>query len=108
MFPPQPTRSSLLLTVSPGPVVSAAATTATLTCDGQPGGSHPTPATACGALTAADGDLDQLAGLPGTACAAVYDPVTATAEGSWRGIPVKWARTFGNACELRAATAPVF
>ncbi|KQV21883.1 MULTISPECIES: SSI family serine proteinase inhibitor [unclassified Kitasatospora] len=108
VFPPQSAYSSLLLTVSPGPVALPEAAVTTLTCDLQPSGSHPDPDPACAALTEADGDLDRLAGLPGTACAALYDPVTATAEGSWHGIPVKWARTFGNSCALRAATTPVF
>ncbi|MFJ9520738.1 SSI family serine proteinase inhibitor [Kitasatospora sp. NPDC101801] len=108
IFPTRPDHSALLLTVGPGQLVGPGATTTTLSCDGRPGGSHPDPVPACAALTEADGDLDRLTGRPGSACAAVHAPVTATAEGSWHGIPVKWARTFGNACALRAATAPVF
>lgn len=108
VFPSQSPSSALVLTVSPGEQVALDARAITLECDGLPGGSHPAPAKACAALIEADGDLDRLRGLPDTACAAIYAPVTATAEGTWRGIPVKWARTFGNGCELHASTGPVF
>ncbi|MER5864940.1 SSI family serine proteinase inhibitor [Kitasatospora sp. NPDC002040] len=108
VFPSTQAQSALVLTVSRGEVVAPDAARTTLDCTTRPGGSHPVPAKACAALAEADGDLDRLTGLPGTACSALYDPVTATAEGTWRGIPVKWARTFGNSCALRAATAPVF
>jgi hypothetical protein len=107
-FPSQPTTTALVLTVSRGDVVSPDAQVTTLDCDDHSGGSHPAPAEACAALTEAGGDLDRLKGQPDTVCLAHYDPVTATAEGTWQGIPVKWSRTFGNSCHLRTGTGPVF
>lgn len=79
-----------------------------LTCE-PAGGSHPNASSACAEILAANGDFD---GLPGdseqTMCTMEYAPVTAVAEGTWRGRPVSWQREFGNACRLRTATGTVF
>jgi hypothetical protein len=37
-----------------------------------------------------------------------YDPVTASATGIWGDRFIRFQRTFGNACTLRAETGPVF
>ncbi|MFJ8042405.1 SSI family serine proteinase inhibitor [Kitasatospora sp. NPDC096147] len=105
---PQPAESTLVLTVSEGETVSPTPDLTTLNCSGRPSGTHAAPEAACTALAAADGDPDRLRGAAGTLCTAVYSPVAATAEGVWQGSPVKWSRTFGNRCQLRAATSPVF
>ncbi|CAM5306807.1 hypothetical protein GCM10010329_60420 [Streptomyces spiroverticillatus] len=78
-----------------------------LHCSAPVGGGHPQPREACDDLTWARGSFDALPGNPHP-CTKQYDPVTATADGTWRGQPVHWKKTFGNACELDAATGPVF
>ncbi|MFD5023695.1 SSI family serine proteinase inhibitor [Streptomyces sp. NPDC058373] len=78
-----------------------------LECDPVPRGDHARAREACAALDAVDGDLDALPEAPG-ACPTDYDPVTATAEGTHRGEPVAWERTFTNACVLSRATGTVF
>ncbi|MGW4645870.1 SSI family serine proteinase inhibitor [Kitasatospora sp. NPDC004289] len=106
---PQPANSTLVLTVSEGDTVSSTPEDrTTLDCSAGPSGTHPAPDAACTALAAAGGDPDRLRGAVGTLCTALYSPVAATAEGVWEGSPVKWSRTFGNRCQLRAATSPVF
>jgi Subtilisin inhibitor-like len=79
-----------------------------LTC-GPPDGSHPAAARACAELQAAQGDFDELRGAAdATPCTMEYLPVTASAEGTWRGEAVTWKKEFGNACSLRTATGTVF
>ncbi|MFI6644079.1 SSI family serine proteinase inhibitor [Streptomyces sp. NPDC050504] len=68
---------------------------------------HPQARAACDAITWARGDLDALPGDPHP-CTDEYDPVTVTAEGTWRSGRVSWSRTFPNACDMDAATGPVF
>ncbi|MFF3541237.1 SSI family serine proteinase inhibitor [Streptomyces platensis] len=68
---------------------------------------HPHAGAACDALTWARGDLDALPGEPHT-CTREYDPVTATATGTWRGVPVNWRKVFPNACTMDSATGAVF
>ncbi|MER7514918.1 SSI family serine proteinase inhibitor [Streptomyces sp. NPDC126499] len=71
------------------------------------GGNHPSPDAACDALHVAAGDFGKLKGEL-RACTQQQDPVTAKAEGTFNDVPVSWTKTFGNACEMEAATAPVF
>lgn len=78
-----------------------------LHCSPEPGGPHPDAAGACAALDEARGDLDKLRGEPHP-CTKQYDPVTVSATGAFRGRPTAWHKTFPNACELAAATGPVF
>ncbi|MEU8888657.1 SSI family serine proteinase inhibitor [Streptomyces sp. NPDC048442] len=78
-----------------------------LQCPPRSGGRHPEARAACNALTWARGDFDALPGDPHV-CTKQYDPVTATADGTWHGRTVHWAKTFGNACMLDAETGPVF
>ncbi|MGC5342246.1 SSI family serine proteinase inhibitor [Streptomyces sp. DT171] len=70
-------------------------------------GHHPHGPAACAAVAEVHGDLGALPDDP-HACTMEYDPVTATAKGSFEGRPVEWTRTFPNACALDAATGPVF
>lgn len=72
------------------------------------GGDHPRAQAACDALDATGGDLNRLTGTPGTLCYHLSQPVTASATGRRAGLPVQWQQTFGNSCELRTKTAPVF
>ncbi|MFJ3585836.1 SSI family serine proteinase inhibitor [Streptomyces sp. NPDC090127] len=71
-------------------------------------GNHPAAETACEDLDLANGEFDKLTGNPDRACALVYEPVTATAVGTFDETPVSWKKTFGNSCELTAGTGTVF
>ncbi|WP_279638112.1 SSI family serine proteinase inhibitor [Streptomyces griseoluteus] len=67
----------------------------------------PKAAEACAEPTAIDGDL----GRPGdsdTLCPLSCAPVSASAHGRWNGRRTDHERTYGNACEPRAATGDVF
>ncbi|MFJ7497166.1 SSI family serine proteinase inhibitor [Streptomyces sp. NPDC097727] len=79
----------------------------TLFCPPAPDAHHPRAAAACAAIDRAEGDLDALPGSP-RLCIKGYDPVTATATGTWDGRPVGWQRTFPDACVMDAVTGPVF
>lgn len=103
--PPGQAQTYLTLVVVPN---GGAARSATLTCE-PPGGTHPAPGPACRDLAAANGNFADLPGDPDVqACPDVYDPVFVFALGTWRGQPVWHGHRHGNACDLRAATGPVF
>ncbi|GAA0416912.1 protease [Acrocarpospora corrugata] len=72
-----------------------------------PRGTHPKAAEACAKLAKVRGDLSVLE-PDGTVCTLIFDPVTVTATGSWDGGTFSFERTYGNACELRAMTGPIF
>ncbi|GHF30414.1 hypothetical protein GCM10010218_09630 [Streptomyces mashuensis] len=79
-----------------------------LVCPGA-GGHHPHAAEACAGLEQGRGRPDARPTAAGErVCTMEHDPVTASADGSWRGAPVAWRRTFPNACALDTATGPVF
>ncbi|MEU1409793.1 SSI family serine proteinase inhibitor [Streptomyces sp. NPDC005728] len=78
-----------------------------LNCPPASNATHPHAPEACSALAEAQGDFDALSGDP-KSCSPKYDPVTASATGTYRGRRVAWHGTFGNACALDAATGPVF
>jgi hypothetical protein len=97
--------TSLTLTVA---VPDGSAESVELACD-PAGGTHPNAKAACAELHAAQGDFSALPANQAPAyCTMEYQPVTAVAEGTWHGEPVKWSREFGNDCELHASTGPVF
>ncbi|MFE7395370.1 SSI family serine proteinase inhibitor [Streptomyces sp. NPDC057557] len=79
-----------------------------LFCPPAPDAHHPHAADACAAIDRAEGDLDALPGSPRLCIVEGYDPVTATATGTWDGRPVSWQRTFPDACVMDAVTGPVF
>jgi hypothetical protein len=79
----------------------------TLRCD-PPSGTHPLAEATCNALSAAGGDIDKVAGQPGTLCPRIYDPATATASGHYQGAQLIYRRTYANHCELDTRTAPLF
>ncbi|WP_026424092.1 SSI family serine proteinase inhibitor [Actinokineospora inagensis] len=72
------------------------------------GGTHPSATLACAQLSQVDGRFDKLNVNQGVACVMIYDPVQVSAAGLWGRRVVHYAHTFGNACELRAATGVVF
>ena len=82
-------------------------TTVTLRC-APTGGNHPHARAACAAVAEAGGDLNALRPTEGGMCAMIYDPVTATAHGTWRGKAVHYRHAFGNACTMHVATGAVF
>ncbi|WP_322753256.1 SSI family serine proteinase inhibitor [Frankia sp. Cas3] len=99
---------ALILTVAQGEAPYVGATPVTLFCPPNGATTHPNPVAACKAIAAAGGNLDNLAGDPGTLCPEIYMPVTAAADGYWAGRVVHWQKTFSNACFLNVATTPVF
>ncbi|WP_433548750.1 SSI family serine proteinase inhibitor [Streptomyces sp. CA-294286] len=98
-------RHGLLLTVSG--TEDSSIRVVGLTCRPKPGGGHPGAPDACDALVRARGDFDALTGNR-HACTKQYDPVTATAHGTWRGRTIHWKKTYGNACMLDVGTGAVF
>ncbi|GGQ49924.1 SSI family serine proteinase inhibitor [Couchioplanes azureus] len=78
-----------------------------LTCD-PVGGAHPQAAGACAAAASVNGHLGVLDLNPHGACTREYQPVTASALGSWEGRPVRYSETFSNRCEMLRQTGPLF
>ncbi|MEU3661552.1 SSI family serine proteinase inhibitor [Streptomyces sp. NPDC032940] len=112
--PPEPARDWLLVTVArgdangpalPGASSSGDTRSAVLRCD--PPRGHARAAEACAELDRADGDLGRIP-LRDTYCPMVYAPVTAHAQGQWRGRAVEYAQTFPNTCVMTARTGSVF
>ncbi|GAA2354593.1 hypothetical protein GCM10010170_046750 [Dactylosporangium salmoneum] len=98
--------TSLVLTVAKGESTRPVQRRAVLTC--QPaGGSHRQARDACAQLAKVGGRFERLQ-LDGGACTMQYDPVTVTANGSWKGRKVAYRHTFGNACTLATTTGAVF
>ncbi|MGH3765132.1 MAG: SSI family serine proteinase inhibitor [Pseudonocardiaceae bacterium] len=79
----------------------------TLRCD-PASGTHPHAEAACKALGAAGGDINKVIGQPDTLCPVVYDPVTATASGTYQGVQVIFRRSYPNRCDLAGKTGPLF
>lgn len=79
-----------------------------LTCDPD-GGSHPDAQTACMQLSQVDGDI---AHLPPTQahifCPMIFQPITVTATGVWRGQPVRFQDRYTNSCERDNKTGLLF
>ncbi|WP_158989172.1 SSI family serine proteinase inhibitor [Streptomyces sp. QHH-9511] len=71
-----------------------------------PGGNHPAPEAACDAVREAGDDFDELVGVAAADCPMDYDLVEASAKGTLDSKPLDWKKTFPNACELNAETAP--
>lgn len=95
------------LTMTVSPENQTTATALTLTCNPD-GGDHPNADAACAEIESAGGDLSALPGEPSLLCTFIYDPVTVTATGTWRGQEVNYQETFPNTCELIRATGSVF
>ncbi|MET9419068.1 SSI family serine proteinase inhibitor [Streptomyces klenkii] len=65
-------------------------------------------AEACSALESVNGDFGSLSWNLSKICTKEYNPVVVTALGKWNDEPVAWKHVYGNPCELRAHTGPVF
>jgi cytochrome c1 len=105
--PKPPARTEFALTVANGEQARPVQAKASLTC-GPAGGTHKLAKEACAALAAVNGDFAKLHVVKDQACTMIYDPVTVTAIGRWRGSVVRYEHTYGNACSLRVETGPVF
>ncbi|MFD3943143.1 SSI family serine proteinase inhibitor [Streptomyces sp. NPDC058579] len=101
---PEPA-TRILLTVTSG--ATGDTESASLGCS-PAGGDHPEAEAACDELDTADGDFDRLEVTPDAICPMIYDPVTATATGTYDTEPVAWKKTFSNACLLNVETGKVF
>lgn len=102
----RPARSVLFLTVAHGEGGGTVSWAAVLTCD-PAGGSHPAAQEACDELAAVTGDIAALSEDPGP-CTMIYDPVTVTAEGWWRGQMKSFRATYANSCVLYRQTRGIF
>ncbi|CAO3628173.1 unnamed protein product [Cunninghamella blakesleeana] len=73
-----------------------------LICDKHPHGSHPSPAASCNEITKFHGNLIAALnqGNDDCICTAIYDPVSVSIIGKYKGKPFKFNNTFGNPCEL--------
>lgn len=99
--------SALVLTVGQGehPRTATVIRAVTLACSPTPSGTHPAPVEACRELTEANGDFSHLGSESRhRPCTREWEPVTVTGDGVWQGKRVRWTATYGNGCELRAAT----
>ena len=86
----------LMITPLPGGTPSSPRVV-TLTCD-PVGGTHPRAAEACEQLAAANGDIKAVPYIP-RPCPPVWEPVTVTARGTWRGQVIDYTvREGGVAC----------
>ena len=93
----------LAITVRParGP-----AKVAWLTCD-PAGGSHRRAAEACEALATAEGDPAAIT-AEDAMCTMEHAPVRATLAGVWQRQPIRYQKTYSNACVMRVATGALF
>jgi hypothetical protein len=96
----------LVLTVAKGESSTPVQRKVSLLC--QPaGGTHQQARDACVQLAKVGGRFEKLQ-LGGGVCTMLWDPVTVTAGGWWKGRKVAYRHTFGNACTLNTTTGPVF
>jgi hypothetical protein len=77
-----------------------------ITCE-PAGGAHPEAAEVCATLARTGADPSKITPAP-TLCTMIYSPITAEVSGTWRGTPVAWKQSYGNACEMRRATGALF
>ncbi len=103
-----PTQPSVSLTISVRPDAHASAQQWTLTC-GPAGGTHPSPAAACAALTRVS---DPFAPVKhGIMCSMIYSgPQTAAIDGTWHGkhVHATFSRVDGCQTARWDRIAPVF
>ncbi|MFF8972949.1 SSI family serine proteinase inhibitor [Streptomyces sp. NPDC014995] len=100
-----PTGNWLRLTITHDDSRSGGTRNTLLLCD--PPRGHSRAAEACADLASAGGDIRVIPPQEGV-CSLVYAPVTAKARGWWNRRPVKYTKTFANACVMYAQTGAVF
>ncbi|WP_405161285.1 SSI family serine proteinase inhibitor [Nocardia sp. NBC_01499] len=103
-------QSVVSLSVGPGVSVEVGdKRVVSLICAPTVGGTHPKAKEACKNLTAANGNIRQLANFTEPPlCSQDFDPVVATIDGVWQGKPISDHGFFSNVCVLRATTVAVF
>ncbi|MFI2618259.1 SSI family serine proteinase inhibitor [Streptomyces sp. NPDC018584] len=79
----------------------------TLRCEPEPRGPHPQARKACEAIHRAKADFGALADDPHV-CTKQFEPVTASAVGTYRDRLIVWRKTYANACEMHVDTGHVF
>ena len=90
--PREPLGAYLLMVVpDDGPI-----TASTLWCDPE-GGTHLDASRACDQLISASGEIARIPARTGP-CTLEYAPVRVRADGTWRGLPRHFARTYPNKC----------
>ncbi|MCC5581884.1 protease inhibitor protein [Microtetraspora sp. AC03309] len=99
---------ALMMTVAKGPAGTQPQRYALLSCSPPSRGTHPAPTKACPMLEKVGGDPAKLQPDPTVACPMLFEPVTVTASGMWNDVYVRFERTYGNACQLRAMTGAIF
>lgn len=99
--------TALVLTVANGEAGAPIDRIGTLACN-PVGGSHPTAASACAALSFVNNEPQMLDADSELACARIYRPVTVSMLGLVSGRMIAYQHTFGNACELRGAMGSLF
>jgi hypothetical protein len=95
----------LYVTVTRGEAPSTDTRGTLLVCDPPPVRAH--VVRACEELRAVDGDIARIKPQD-VYCPMVYEPVTASARGTWRGRPIDYTKTFSNPCAMEAETGAVF
>ncbi|MEV7966252.1 SSI family serine proteinase inhibitor [Sphaerisporangium sp. NPDC088356] len=104
---PAPHTRILVLSKRRGTTPFPADRIVTLRC-APPGGTHPSPVSACRLLALVGGNPGVLNVSPWVHCTRIHDPVTVTAVGSWDGRHIAVRHTYPNPCVLRAATGSVY
>ncbi len=103
LYPP----SELVLTRSSGTEATHVQRAVSLRCTPLLGGDHPNGAAACNALNAVSGHFTELTGRQ-LFCTDIYDPVTVTVQGVWRGSLVTYIQTFPSNCAMLRERGAVF
>jgi hypothetical protein len=68
---------------------------------------HPQAKKVCKALAKVNGNPGAIKPAP-VMCTLEYAPITAEAEGTWKGKKVNWSKKFSNTCDMRRATGVLF
>ena len=108
------------VTAAPAAAAMPSALTLTATTDGQAphvveltcdpdGGNHPDAQTACMQLSQVDGDIAHLpASQVHIFCPMIFQPITVSATGLWRGRTVLFQDKYTNGCERDNKTGNLF
>jgi Subtilisin inhibitor-like len=79
-----------------------------LTCD-PTGGTHPDAQTTCMQIARVGGDLTKLPAIEEHRfCPMIFAPITVTASGLWRGMPVLFEDNYTNGCVRDNRTGSLF
>ncbi|GAA5041136.1 hypothetical protein HNP84_002421 [Thermocatellispora tengchongensis] len=97
----------LVLTITPGRDSRRPGRQVVLSCAPfSPG--HPNAVAACAELSRSGGLPGAMRTHSGLVCTHEYNPVTASASGTWDGRYIRYQHTFSNMCRMHAATGAVY